>query len=310
VALAAVVAALASGAATALMAQSPEWPYSADSKRLVVQGLPRDGISTGGLLEWAGDFLAGQCMAANGFQYVVVWRTPASESGPTVDLWSFGSADVAQARKTGYGDTGGGVDRHSDPNVRYVEGLSPARQAAYNRVYAGDPGNAFSMTLRGGITISTSKVGCLAEAQSWLYGDAARWFVVSTTVSNLDLEVQPAVVVDARYTSALGHWRTCLLGKGYDFENPVAARNAGIKYGRTDKQREVSLAVADAECTSAVRLLDVVRDVYQEKLGTVRDAHRTEINDYDRLRTEAAARAGKVLTAAQSMAPTSNTGGK
>jgi hypothetical protein len=273
------------------------WPYPVTGAHLVIEGLPPETASRDELVEWAEDLLAGQCMAAGGFKYFVTWRPsePTSADEPP-KWWSFGNANVGLARAHGYRVTEvGGVDRLRESNAQYVTHLSMARQADYKLAYSGDPHKAITVKLPSGFQFSVSKTGCLSTARTWLYGDLAQWLVTTMTVSNFDSEVHPAVVADPRYIAALGKWRDCLQSQGYHYSDPMAARKAGLDFGPADRQQEINLAVSDAECTVSSRLLEVVEDVYGQKLAATKESRQAYLVEYDRLQGNAAAKARKVL---------------
>lgn len=105
--------------------------------------------------------------------------------------------------------------------------------------------------------------GCQGEATSTLNGglDAP----ASRLPGNLAGEADQRAETHPRVEEAMARWSECMSGKGYDYDTPREARNAGWPDPVSDE--EITTAIADMECmieTNLVGIWHAVETAYQE----------------------------------------------
>ncbi|WP_327040771.1 hypothetical protein OG400_25145 [Micromonospora ureilytica] len=192
----------------------------------------------------AESLLTRDCMIRAGFRMWLGTPPPADE------LLSFPYVvdDVAWARKHGFGsDLVEAVDarRRTDPNQRYVSGLSPERREAYLAALNGARPEGLEARLPSGGLLRRSAEGCTSEAQRRLYDDLAEWYRSSKVVVDLTYLRHRRVLADPAWTTALRPWARCLRQHGYTADTPDRLRESVGPRGRTD---EIAAAVAEARC--------------------------------------------------------------
>lgn len=196
------------------------------------------------ILDRAESLLTRDCVTRAGFQ---MWLVP---SPPADELRSFPYIvdDVAWARKHGFGsDLVEAVDarRLTDPNQRYVSGLSPERREAVLAALNGARPEGLEARLPSGGVMRRSAEGCTSEAQRRLYGDLTEWYRSSKVVADLSYLRQRRVLADPAWTAALRPWARCLRQQGYAADSPERLRESVATRGRAD---EIAAAVAEARC--------------------------------------------------------------
>ncbi|WP_267244900.1 hypothetical protein [Streptomyces sp. PR69] len=215
------------------------------------------------LLGEAEQRLITRCMRDKGFQYR---RDPAGPRSEAPER-RFGLDDVDWARRHGYGlaeaarskDRGGKAAAENSPQERYLASLPPRRRAEFDRALNGADRAAIVVQVPGRGRIFTSADGCQADARGRLYGDLRKWTEAKAVVVNLEYLTFDEVVAEPRYTKALADWRACMKARGLAYPNSSEAIGAVAKENRTRTaedawKREVTVAVADAECNRAAGL--------------------------------------------------------
>lgn len=271
-------------------------------------GRLRTGLTDGEreLLGAAEQRLITSCMRDKGFRYGLDPDGPRSEAPER----RFGLDDVTWARRHGYGlaeaaragDRGGGDgsgDRGGDrggkaaaensPQARYVASLPPRRQAEFDRALNGTDQAAIVVPAPGRGQIFTSADGCQADARRRLYGDLRKWTEAKAAVVNLEYFTYDDVVAEPRYTKALTDWRACMKARGLAYPSSSEAIGAVAKENRSRTaeeawKREVTVAVADAECNRSAGLARTGTRLQREH---VQDAARHEFARQTRYYTQA-----------------------
>jgi hypothetical protein len=249
--------------------------------------------------------LVSRCMASKGFRYVPL--APGRDE-PEARVFPYGNDDVAWARKYGYGIFDGAQDHSNDPvrnhpNQQIVDRLSPAEQRAYSEALTGSMQDRISVTLPDGHQVFTSNKGCTSSVRRQLYGELRRLLWVKYVTRSVEREVAKRVMADQQYLRALDSWRTCMRRRGYRYEDPGAARNAvelpepGISNAArtTLRNREVQLAVADAECSRQAQIVSVVTKLSELYRARVTKDHEGDILAYKELRAAALQKARSLV---------------
>ncbi|WP_395362776.1 hypothetical protein ACHGLA_22525 [Streptomyces sp. YH02] len=248
------------------------------------------------LLRHTEQVLVQRCMAAKGFSYWVGPRPTPDESFTVGYLLS----DVTWARKHGYGSRIGRKvlgARTTNPNLRYVDGLTPERRTAYRgALEGGTDARTLSVRVPGGGTITRRLGGCEETAQAELYGDPATWFRVSKTATNLTPLYVAKLSRDPEFTRAQAAWSACMRGAGHPYANPEDAR-AAIPAPAGDLSEakafaaEVRLATAEAECAGSSGFARTGRALERRYVDGLRGEYGAELDAYARLEREALDRA-------------------
>lgn len=176
----------------------------------------------------------------------------------------FGVADEAEARKRGYHGVSAGpvVDMVGD----FLAGMSTAEQMEWRKAYAGDDGV-------GG--------GCLQRALDTVYGDFSDYDAARVQVEDLVNQATVSAMADARVSSAIDRWRSCMRAHGYDFGTPAAAAEAGLAGGAFEEPPsppEIRQALVDVGCKTDSNLMSewfivkaaVERDLVERNAELVR----------------------------------------
>ncbi|WP_318208770.1 hypothetical protein [Streptomyces sp. SJL17-1] len=248
------------------------------------------------LLRHTEQVLVERCMRAQGFSYWAGPRPTPDESFTVGYLLK----DTDWARKNGYGSRVGRkvlAARKTDPNLRYVDGLSPERRAAYLKALEGGPGSRkLSVEAPGGGTIKRLLGGCEESAQVRLYGDPATWFRVSKVATNLTPLYVAELSRDPEFTRAQRAWSVCMRTAGQDYATPGAARDAlpVLTRGLPEADAfatEVRLAVTEAECAGSSGFARTGSALVRRYVDGLRGEYGDELDAYARLEREALTRA-------------------
>ena len=243
------------------------------------------------LLYVAEQRLIRDCMAADGFEYVVVppIRPDRKDAGRP-----FGIADVARARTDGYSEEAPSVPT-ARPNGRYVAGLSADRRRRYQRALDGTDPAAIVVEVPGVGTVFTSSDGCQSKARHHLYGDLRVWTRAKAIITNLPAITFPELRRDPAYAAALLTWRSCMSLRGFGYASPAEAVTAvRARSGPGVSPEERRTAVADAQCNSSSRLAVVGAERHRVLIDlAARGRFRAEAVAYDRAVTRALTRAGR-----------------
>jgi hypothetical protein len=206
--------------------------------------------------------LVSRCMAARGFRYVAV-APPKDAEEPEAP---YGNDDVEWARRYGFGKLVAPRSvlaefERTHPNRTIVERLTPDRRRAYGQALTGDLRRQVAITLPDGSQRTATVDGCVADVRRRLYGDLRSWLMRGYQAQNIGQQVRARVIGDPRYTDAVARWRSCMQERGYRYEDPgTARRELGALLEKAPdpirlRDREVAVAVADAECAARVGLV-------------------------------------------------------
>lgn len=229
-------------------------------------------------LAQAEDIIEG-CMAFNGFRYTPEVLSGASPEEPTPE------ALVEQASEQGYRIADEYEERGNDnpldisgPNITYFEGLSEPKQQAYLDALEG--------------TQETGFEGCRSEAQLFtMDNDPARIFQddefrdLIVALGALPDEIN----ADERIVTLQSEWKTCLresvsIEADQREDLPEVLKAELLSIGEpseaalaTFREREVSVAVADAECAVDVDWQGRMTEVRDELHASFVDDHLAEL---------------------------------
>lgn len=248
------------------------------------------------LVRRAEELLVKKCMARKGFSYWVGPMASVDERGG----YGYVLDDLGWAKKYGYGgrlEKKAAKARLNDPNLAYLEKLSPAEAARYEKALAGDEsGPTLSAELPGGGTVRTPRDSCRADAKDQLYGDFETWFRVKKTAENLTPLFVPDLLRDKRFKKALKAWASCMREAGHPYADPPGVRaeleelTEGLSSGEAHAT-EVELATAEATCATKSSLAATARTLEREYRDKGLRQYGDEFAAYQRMEVAALPRA-------------------
>lgn len=247
------------------------------------------------VLHAAEEELLRDCMRESGFRYRKVAENPLPE------LRSFPHVidDLAWAKKHGYGtDLQRKVERMraSDPNQRYFRSLSAERRAAALDAFHGESSRDITVETPDGVQVSRSEEGCQAEAERELFESLPAWFTAESYNEALPGIVEERVAGDARFAAAVRPWSRCMKEDGHDYRSPAELRKRlPSPENPLPRDKEIRLAVAEAECAHSTGLAEVTEALEQKYRKEVRRQYRSEVETGRRLQLAALPRARSVV---------------
>jgi hypothetical protein len=259
-------------------------------------------VAEANLLTDAEQALVVDCMRRLGFHY---WRNPRVEL-PEYREFPYVVDDIRWAHRHGYGsDLQARLDASmaKDRNEQYIMGLPSARRAALlaalNGVPSDDPRKDLTAVLPSGTTVHRSRQGCQSQAQERLYGDLSGWFQASRAMDDL-VGMRYRMVYEAEaFKTALSVWSRCMRRAGLHVTTPAEAR-ASVAPGvtgaaRGNGRREITVAVAEANCANSTVLAATARDLDGRYQQLLRERYRRDFTTWRALRLSALPRARAAL---------------
>ncbi|MCT9144673.1 hypothetical protein [Streptomyces violarus] len=240
------------------------------------------------------------CMEHHGFRYGQRERLTMEEERPV----GYVQDDVAWAREHGYGSRireKADRARREDPNYRYRAQLSATRGTAYDiALDGGRDAKQLSVDVPGGGTIRKRVGGCLAEAQTKLYGEMRTWFRADAVAGNLRPLYVSDLLKDKQFTAAVEAWARCMRQSGHAYTDPAEARDGVGKWAMSRPRAEAfrfetRVAVADAQCAreTSLKATGTAREAHY--VDRLRDRYGADLDTYQRLRMRALGRAEKIV---------------
>ncbi|MET9831233.1 hypothetical protein ABZ078_18470 [Streptomyces sp. NPDC006385] len=240
------------------------------------------------------------CMESHGFPFRQRERLTVEEERPV----GYVQDDVAWAREHGYGSRireKTDRARREDPNHRYRARLPATRRTAFDTALdGGRDAKQLSVDVPGGGTIRKRVGGCLAEAETKLYGELRTWSRADAVAGNLRPLYVSDLLKDKRFTAAVAAWARCMRQSGHAYADPAEAREdvgrRAASRSRAEAFRfEKRVAVADAECAreTSLRATGKAREAYY--VDRLRDRYGADLDTYQRLRLRALDRAEKIV---------------
>jgi hypothetical protein len=237
--------------------------------------------------------LVSRCMRAKGLTYHAVGPSSAELEAEDAAAHAleraYGSDDVERARREGYGlsrlqktTAAAGDPVRDHPNTRLVQSMSPAQQQAYTVALFGESGDMAALDLPGGMQLSVSVTGCVAEARKSLYGDVRRYLRLQVLVENIGGDAVRRVLEDPRYVRAVAAWRACMADHGYRYREATDAL-AAMADRRT--------AVRDATCNRSARVAATGRRLQAKVTAALAADREGDIQAYRELQATALRRA-------------------
>ncbi|MCD0452616.1 hypothetical protein LO762_26035 [Actinocorallia sp. API 0066] len=192
-----------------------------------------------------------RCMTKAGFTYVKS-PSPTGDVAPTMGVEPYGQS-VADAKRHGYPKDPVN-DRPATETDPGNGGLSASDKAKWHAAYFGDGSSSVEIELPNGESVGTNANGCLAEARATLYGSVELEIRVVNFAGMLPIVAQRQIRVDPALKTLNDAWAACVKAKGLgEFADPEAARVKAKEFASQGtpaeaRKKEITLAVADAEC--------------------------------------------------------------
>lgn len=245
-------------------------------------------------LAGAEEVLVRRCMQAQGFQY----HSDSAEPALAEDReFPYGIDDRGWAQRHGLGleirAMAGRRAGADNANNRYTETLDPRQRQAYSTALFGTGTRVATVTVPSGDTVSMSADGCLATAQTQLYGDHLRWFAASAITNNLSGAIQPLVLADPRYRKVADAWSECMSEYGFAYRDPVDLRSRFTSSSQADEWR---IATSEADCVTRTGLAETGQRLEQELGAPVRARYAADIHTYRQLQAAALPRAAGLIS--------------
>lgn len=249
------------------------------------------------------------CMQELGWDFQVGTASAETESGGPSSLsqleqWTF--TDVASGESVGFG-----LQAHLAEVAAYIEQLqlddgearipdpltmSSEDAARYELDYFGREDERIEITERDGSHSGMSGGGCIAEAERALFGDIAQAMWLRDARGTAESDIWMATLSDEAVNDALDSWKTCVRERGYEFEDPHGAFDAGAKAARAgDFEQERAIATTHAECTAESNLDLAVAAAFLSATNAVLPELEDDLIALQRLEEEALARAKAIL---------------
>ena len=237
------------------------------------------------------------CMAEQGFTYhVVPWDGVEDEGTPgwtTADLLETGYSVSTQPED--YED-----DENVHPNDALEESMSEAEQAAFSLALGGPEGAfedfAENHDEEAVVDIPLKERGCVGKVEFELYGDVEN-VIFSDEFGPLFQEMMglyQTVEEDPRLVETRNAWSECVADAGFpglsarweaaaliegEWQELWAGEEPSFSDPKTAefRERELSLARADVECTESVDLDAVTTELNHEAEREFIELHRTEL---------------------------------
>lgn len=251
------------------------------------------------LLHTAEQVLLRDCMRHAGFQ---MWISP-QDPVPEARDFPYVLDDIDWARRHGYGSD---IEREliaakkNDPNQRYFQSLPPERRAAALIAVNGERPEGLTATTPDGATLKRSDKGCRTNAERELYGDAALWFQVLSTVEALDSLRTQRVLADTRYIEAVRPWAECMHAAGRPYASPTDLRATLTPVKQSpSRQEEISLAVTEATCAHSSGLAATADKLDQQHGRELRRQHQSDVDTLRQMQQNALPRAHHLVKSTQ-----------
>ena len=223
-----------------------------------------------------------ECMAVQGFPFFA--DSAGVHLASLVELYSLGilSLSVDDAEENGYTNTGSRLAASSDKYI-YFESQTQAESDAYQAVLFGSERRDISTP--SGARLGIPVGGCLGDAAKVVYGSIdsyASGEIVFNELQSLMGTISMEVQDTDEFKEAVAKWGLCMSDAGFDYDDPVAARDAALatrskaenldesdtsttagEVAQDDSQddaaakstpKERRIAVADATCQAEVSL--------------------------------------------------------
>ncbi|MBC8364828.1 MAG: hypothetical protein H8E59_07475 [Actinobacteria bacterium] len=247
----------------------------------------------------AEETLISRCMGESGFVYEVI-EPPLVMPARDARGRAFGSDDVGELKLEGYGLSAAATDSPVDANAVYVQALSESDQVRFGNALFGSDADAQTVEVGGGMALSISMGGCVAEARVSLFGDQVEWIRLFFSIENRSGEVTSRVLQDPLYMAALTKWQACMERRGFAVRDPGSARDlAARQYSHLDSVdaavEERRIAAADGECVGESKLLEAAVGLEISYMAALLEERAGELVAYRELLDGAVDRATAVL---------------
>lgn len=251
----------------------------------------------------AGQKVTAECMQEHGFEYLPIeWAAPS----PPAQFARPG--DIAAASRLGYGLSARNKQVQAPTlgeNDTILSRLSIDQRRSWKTALVGVSPNSIiggpKIPIPGGY-LSVDVNGCGSIGRAAVYGDDVGWVKARMALQALSDEVASRVTEDQKFQAAIATWRSCMQGKGYDYERPgagalslIARYESGAIDEAAQKALEIQVASADAECYGVADISTVGAELTAEHETRVASLNQATINEYQQIQKMAITQAREIL---------------
>lgn len=191
------------------------------------------------------------CMEAKGFDIPYNSGGSGERRAALISIEGMFATEAA-ARRTGYSTT---IAPGGDLVQSYVSSLPPKQQETFRRAKTGSGENLETITLSGGVVVSRSTEGCVAEADRAVYGSVRNALQVNEFIN--EVNAQSSDFVDSALRdldSRLDSYVQCMNKRGVNVTGFNAGEIAEDRFGKyrqahePPNREEQQLAANDYRC--------------------------------------------------------------
>lgn len=198
-------------------------------------------------VERATQELIADCMADQGFDYVVRQPEQVTEPPDSILLGAFGLTDIEQARANGYYNPELAADVDLEPRSgeeAFTEALfgDPRAERILEEIVDPMTGTPIGMV--------EQRQGCVGQAEAAAYGGAdvrLRYLALDAAMQEAALDTIAAAQASELFQMAEEAWSRCMTARGYAFDRLVDVAATEWAEPRPSDE-EVNTAVTDVEC--------------------------------------------------------------
>lgn len=219
--------------------------------------------------------LVQECMQSKGLVYYPNFLTAADAASQGPGLAGLPQAHIGLAAReaNGYSFYSRALRSAAAPSPsqsqgtprqeQYAASLTKDARKPYLLALDGPDSSRISVTLPGGATSTAPSGGCEGIAERRVYGSVSNYVLGITGASLLNGLLLNAVTADPAFGTVISSWSACMTKRGYHYDSPEGLWNklaTRIDESPTPAMQEVEIktAVADYNCSSAVRLVPTV----------------------------------------------------
>lgn len=253
--------------------------------------------------------VAESCMQQLGWDFRYGTATAETESEvpgslSALEQWTF--TDVASAESVGFG-----LQSHLAEVAAYIGQLEldageahipdpltmrPEDAARFELDFFGREEARIEITERDGSHSGMSGGGCIAEAERALFGDIEQAMWLRDARGTAESDIWMATLSDEAVNDALDSWKTCVLERGYEFEDPHGAYDAAASAARAGNfDQERSIAATHAACVAESNLDLAVAAAFLSATNAVLPELEDDLLALQQLEEDALSRAKDIL---------------
>lgn len=248
-------------------------------------------------LSQASFLVARDCLRQQGYEVPYASAVSGNATGSVVGIAGL-FPDRAVAANYGYSSTTKG---ELDPMTAFEASLRKAEQGKFHAAYVGtDDAKQVSITLGSGAKVSQSGEGCLAKANTEVYGSVKKGLQLANFVNEVYAQVDTDKVVSV-IKKDIGTYEQCMAAAGYQVKMLNARDLAAQKFGKyrsagdPPNTAEKTMVTTDADCQTKAGLIRDTNALFFDTAAAWITAHESEITARQEALTQAEREAKKII---------------